>query len=62
MDYFIIEKNELNNNYMVHSKCEQLPQCYAFKSKKEAKELAKILNIQANLDAKDFKGLITFKK
>ena len=48
--FFIVEQNELNNNYMVHSKCNQLVQCFALKTKKNATELKDALNKKAYED------------
>ena len=48
--FFIVERNELNNNYMVHSKCNQLIHCFALKRKKDAKELKDTLNKKAYED------------
>lgn len=45
--FFIVEQNQLNNNHMVHSKCDQLPQCFAYKYKKDAVEHRDELNKKA---------------
>lgn len=48
--FFIIEQNPLSTNYMIYSKCEQLPQCYNGGTKIQATVLARELNILANQD------------
>lgn len=47
-EFFTIEQNNLNNQYMVFSPFAQLPQCYHFKRKSEANKLCVELNKQAN--------------
>jgi len=44
LNFFKIEKNILNNNYMVFSNCMQLLNCYSFKTITEAKAKALELN------------------
>jgi len=46
-EFFIVEKNDLNGQYMVHSKCNQLVQCFAFKSKSDANKAKDELNKKA---------------
>ena len=60
MVFFIVEQNTLNNQYMVHSKCDQLPQCYAFADKKSAKNLCEQLNKIANRDYIKYKPALTW--
>tara|TARA_R110000764_G_scaffold145052_1_gene232801 strand:- start:302 stop:520 length:219 start_codon:yes stop_codon:yes gene_type:complete len=48
INFFIISKNGLNNNYMVHSLCENIIIMYAYKYKSEAKKQVVKLNIEAN--------------
>lgn len=48
--FFIVEKNSLNNENMVHSKCEQLPQCFHFARKKDAEKCKNDMNKQAYKD------------
>ena len=45
--FFIVEENMLNNENMVHSKCDQLPQCFHFKRKKDADKCKNDLNKKA---------------
>jgi len=45
--FFIVEKNMLNNENMVYSKCDQLPQCFHFKRKGEAEKFKNVLNKEA---------------
>ena len=61
IEYFKVNKNPLNGHYMVSSKCEQLVQCYAFKSKKEAMNVAKALNIRVNEDVVKYNVKKTFR-
>lgn len=60
-NYFKVEQNPINNNWMVFSKCEQLPQCFAFKGKGQANSYRDLLNVRANQEALVYKGKITFK-
>ncbi|MEX0594971.1 MAG: hypothetical protein WD512_00600, partial [Candidatus Paceibacterota bacterium] len=55
IDFFKVEKNELNGQWMVHSDCEQLPQCHAFDRKFEAIITKDALNKQANSDYQKLK-------
>ena len=50
-ELFKIERNELNNSYMVHSKHPNLLDCYSFKYKKDAKQCMNNLNKQVLKDA-----------
>lgn len=47
-EYFIIEQNKLNNEWMVFSNDERLVQCWHFSSKKQAIECAHHYNLLAN--------------
>lgn len=58
VEFFIIEKNPLNNNYMVSGNFKEVIDCFAFKYKKDAEKAKKELNKRAN---KEFKKL-DFKK
>ena len=58
MEFFKVTKNELNGEYMVHSECEQLVQCYAYKGKAKATTAKNELNAQA---LKDYKKLTELK-
>ena len=48
IEFFEIEKNDLNGNWMVHSKYKMLVRCWAKKGKKAAQVLCDELNRQAN--------------
>ena len=61
IEFFIIEKNELNGEQMVYSKCEQLSSCYHFRTLKEANIAKDNLNLLANADFKKYNPKITFK-
>ena len=49
MQYFILEKNPLNNEWMLFSKCNQLPQCY-HGTKADMIKLQRALNKQCEID------------
>jgi hypothetical protein len=53
-NFFIIEKNNLNNMYMVFSEYRQLPYIWFFKSKKQAMAVCNKLNLQANNEYQSF--------
>ena len=53
-EFFTVEQNNLNNQYMVFSSFAQLPQCYHFKRKAEADKLCFDLNTQANNEYEAF--------
>lgn len=44
LNFFKIEINSLNNNYMVFSDCKQLVICFSFVTIREAKQKASELN------------------
>jgi hypothetical protein len=52
--FFKIERNELNNQWMVHSSYLHLNQCYHKKGKKSAQTLCDELNVQANKEYEKF--------
>lgn len=60
--FFIVEKNELNGQQMVYSKCEQISSCYHFATLKEAEIAKDELNKEANEDFLKYNPTITFKK
>ncbi len=53
IDYFIVEQNDLNNNWTVYSKHPQLPQCYVFKRKHDANKHCGVMNERANKEVDD---------
>lgn len=57
MEFFKVERNDLNNGYMVFSDCEQLNQCFAFKGKIKANKAKDELNEQANKNFEKLKDL-----
>lgn len=65
VEFYIVKQNELNNNWMVFSNCDQLINCYNGGGKQSAINMANELNIIANADfQKHFGGDIsklTFK-
>jgi hypothetical protein len=52
--FFVVEQNDLNNNWMVWSEYAELPQCFWFKRKHEATKLAAHLNEKANDEYEKF--------
>jgi len=50
--FFIVEQNQLNTDYIVYSKDERLPHCWAFTNKKQAEECAEYYNKIANEQVK----------
>jgi hypothetical protein len=62
IEFFKVEKNELNNQYLVFSMCNELPAAYAFERKSEANKFKDKINAQANADYNKFKPNLTWKE
>lgn len=67
IEFFKVEKNELNGQYMVHSECEQLLEAFPCKGKAKANKVKDALNKRANADYQKLKDsniapVLTWKK